>query len=335
MSEHPAPDVLARFARAELRGSELLAVDDHVAECAVCRAQLQSMGTVSLAADAWRSALAEDRNRTAAPRRMWLGLAAAAAIIAVVTTVLLTRQPERLQVKPSPGSTTRVPPHEDATIRDDGVTFHLSADGTVAALNATAAGTLQQLRRGVIPGATIAVQFAPQAERLRGGRPESGLAVTGPFGVIADDQPEFAWRDDDDPAKYKVDVVDLSYRRIAGSGEIAKRTWRPAKPLPRNITLEWQVTRHRGGRTSVSPEPPDPPARFRVISDSASHELRDAQAKRSHLLAALVYAREGMIDDAHGELAKLAALNPRSPLLQQLLATLDQEPEPTRTKPAQ
>jgi hypothetical protein len=67
-------------------------------------------------------------------------------------------------------------------------------------------------------------------------------------------------------------------------------------------------------------------------------EIRRADAAKSHLLKALAFTREGMIGDAKREVDALSALNPSSPLIRQLHATLSaasaagrHQPLPTTT----
>jgi hypothetical protein len=383
MNEHPAAAVLASFARAELHGSDLLAVDDHIAGCADCRTLLRSPEMIPRAADAWRAELAGEhlsyerleacidgtagddgaaieqhisiceqcasevqdlrsyRRLDRARPYKWIAIAAAAAL-AIVTPLVLLRSPSSVRHAPSPPripTTATVP--AGPTLRDAGVTFAIGGDGSVAGLSPAAQATLSQLRSGVIPSLALLAELRPAAQGQRGtGEGGRGLAVSAPLGVVADDRPLFEWHDDGGAATYAVEVVDATYHPVASSGAIRGRSWRPDRSLPRGVTLEWQVTRTREDTSTVAPAPPEPPARLRVISGAALAELRDAKARRSHLLATLVYAREGMLDSARAELAQLAALNPQSSIVEQLRRTLDErrvahEPEPTSTNPAQ
>ena len=110
------------------------------------------------------------------------------------------------------------------------------------------------------------------------------------------------------------------------------RRWREAKrsptpsgrsprPLPRGVTLSWQVTATTARGAVQAPVPPAPEARFRVADARTVASLDDARrvARGSHLLLAIAYRRAGIVDAMNAELEALRARTrirrpwPRSP----------------------
>ena len=368
MIDHPPETLLRAYVRNELRGDELLRIDDHLAACIECRAVLGILP--ASARRAWEASLtgehiAYDRleayvdgtlvagesgdvdahralcGRCAAEiadlqqfrrhdrglevRRWMAGAAAAVAVIVISIVLWSARRPEERPVVTAAGShSAAIPPPAPAgsIIRDARTSFALAPNGMVNGLPPRAAETLRQLRAGIVAGAAIFSDVQVGRDALRGpGRPAGDLRVEQPLGFVLDDRPEFRWSDRAGGV-YVVEVFDRSYHLAARSGELTTTTWRPAAPLPRAQTYEWQVRRRRGKEEASAPAPPAAPARLHVVSREGVEEIRKGQAEGSHLLAALAYAREGMIADAKREADALGALNPASPLIEQLRTTL-------------
>jgi hypothetical protein len=367
MSGHPTGEVLDSYRRNDLRGPELLRIDDHIAQCAVCRSRIAI--SPSSAAAAWDTSFSADHltydeleafvdgtlerdpragvvAHTASCRecadalddlRLFrgrkrfgtLGAVAAAAIVVIVSGILLWRPQDddspivvtntvtNTIVRPAP------PPAPVRVIRDAGSAFLLEADGGVRGLSPVDAETLRQLRAGIVSSAAIFADIGRGRDVLRGDDlPSNHLRVETPRGVVVDDRPEFRWSDPQPGATYRVSVVDGSYRVVARSNELTSQTWRPATPLARDLTYEWQVKRRMGDSITSAPAPPAPSARFRIVSKSGAAEIRKAQLANSHLLLALAYARAGMLHEAKAAVDALRALNPESPVVRELQSTL-------------
>jgi hypothetical protein len=254
-----------------------------------------------------------------------LGAIAAAAIVVIVSGILLWRP--RQNDGPTVVTNTIVrpaPPREPVrVIRDGPAAFPLEVDGSVRGLSPVDAETLRQLRAGIVSSAAIFADIERGRDVLRGDDlPSEQLRVATPRGFIVDDRPEFRWSDPQPRATYRVSIVDSSYRVVARSNELTSQRWRPATPLARNETYEWQVKRRIGDSITSAPAPPAPSARFRIVSKSSAEEIRKARLASSHLLLALAYARAGMLHEAKAAVDELRALNPESPVVRELQSTL-------------
>ncbi len=105
------------------------------------------------------------------------------------------------------------------------------------------------------------------------------------------------------------DLVKVADLRVSDATEAALPS-----PLERGRTYLWQVAAiGREGR-EVAPAPPEPEARFRVLSASESETLEKslAAAGDSDLVASVLLARAGIRDEAETRLARLAAANPNA-----------------------
>jgi hypothetical protein len=260
---------------------------------------------------------------------MALSAIAAAAIVVIVSGILLRRPQENdgPPVVTNTATSTIVrpaPPREPVrVIRDAGSAFPLQADGSVGGLSPVDAETLRQLRAGIVSSAAIFADVGRGRDVLRGDDlPGDPLRIETPRGFVVDDRPEFRWSDPQPRATYRVSVVDSSYHVVARSDDLTTQAWRPATPLERNETYEWQVQRRMGDSVTSAPAPPAPSARFRIVSRNGAEEIRKAQLASSHLLLALAYARAGMLHEASAAVDELRVLNPESPVVRELQSTL-------------
>jgi hypothetical protein len=132
-----------------------------------------------------------------------------------------------------------------------------------------------------------------------------------------------------------VEIFDERMQLIAESPALSAHEWRPADPLPRERLLMWEVRLDAHGESRIAPRPPDPPARFRIASREA---IEAARATEFAFEAALIYAREGMLDEARTKMGE-ASRRSESGEIKRMLATLDaaadQRSRPTTMNGAQ
>jgi hypothetical protein len=312
-AEHLAYAQIEAYADDALTAQERQDVDAQAASCRPCADELTDLRLF--------------RGRNHRPPAAWW-IAVAATVITVSTSVLLwpRRQPPRGTdvVATATVPPVRPPEPELHVLRDAKTTFVLAADGSVQGLRPRDADTVRQLRAGVVAGAAIFAEVGGGGDTLRGEETSrSGLVIEQPRGFVLDDRPELRWSDRESDAVYVVAVFDHASRAVAGSGELTTKSWRPDRPLRRNETYDWQVTRRRGDEVTSAPSPPAAPARFRVVSAPGMEEIRSARAAKSHFLAALAYAREGMIGEALREIDRLGLRNPDSLLIHELRIALE------------
>lgn len=349
---HPSAEALARFRRGELDPPEMLAVDEHLAACDECDAALSSRDVE----EKWHEALAgahltygdmerwldgrasEDekaeleahvaacemcndefhdlRSVTRPPReRRWIPYAIAASIAGIAILLLLLR-PE-----PAPTATPvvrrmPVPPETQTTpVKPRPDTFAEALQHIDPSLRTVAVS----LMAGALPSEPLLHSLRAGGGRERSIQPSSGeLAVLSPVGVVlGDDRPLFRWSG---TPPFTVEIFDDRMQLVAATKRIDDTEWKATSALPRGKTLMWQVRRDRDGSSEIAPRPPEPPARFRIVTTGAQHAI---EAASSPLEAALLYAREGMVDEARAKMRQAGAAMGMPPEVQRMMQTLD------------
>lgn len=154
-----------------------------------------------------------------------------------------------------------------------------------------------------------------------------GAIIVGPIGAVEEsNRPLFRWRASAPDERYIVAVFDSKFKMVAQSSTLSTTEWTPPQPLQRGDTYVWKVTTMRGGEAIVSPAPPAPEARFRVLEQTKAEELQQARRLHpdSHLMLGVLYARAGLLDEAERELSALVEANPNSAVALSLLRSVRQ-----------
>jgi hypothetical protein len=318
-AEGPSYDDVAGYVDGTLDAAARSLFEERLADDPLLRQEVQDLEEV-------RDALHAERRRRVL-RVAGLGLAAAAAL----ALVSLLRPPAPLG-PPSAGNVPSPPPTPPTVwaLRDGSGVVTVGAGGAFAGLD----GVDPDLRRAVaealhsgavaVPGELAALRgtrgtlMAPSTER-----PDFG--VTSPLGtVVRSDRPTFRWTRHPEARSYVVSVFDEGLNRVTGSPAVRGTEWTATVPLPRGRTYLWQVAALTPGGRQVAPSPPDPEARFRVLSQPESAELGRvlAGANGSALARAVALARAGVVEEAEQALAEVAAANPDVPLARRLLGSV-------------
>ena len=142
--------------------------------------------------------------------------------------------------------------------------------------------------------------------------------------VLETNQPTFRWLPLEGAQHYIVTIYDDKLRKVSSSDPVSGTEWTIPNTLARGVTYSWQVSAVKDGETVVSPKPPQPQARFRVLDRRALATLAKLKesAKRSHLALGVFYWKHGLIDESEREFQALAAANPNSPAAAELLASI-------------
>ncbi len=142
--------------------------------------------------------------------------------------------------------------------------------------------------------------------------------------VVESDRPQFRWSALPGTSRYEVAVFDARFEEVARSEAVTDTEWTSPRPLPRGVTLSWQVTATTARGTVQAPVPPEPETRFRVADAGTVASLDEARrvARGSHLLLAIAYSRAGIVDAMNAELDALTRENPDSPAVAALAAGL-------------
>jgi hypothetical protein len=179
----------------------------------------------------------------------------------------------------------------------------------------------QARKTGVLPFPAEIRRLA-EGDTLRGGEENdrAGRNVWPSATAITETQPELRW-----PAMkgaHFVVLITSDGEAVAQSETLTEPRWRAPK-LRRGTTYHWQVSVERGEESLVLPAPPAPPAIFRVLSRREHEELTKAidDAGSDRLLAGLLYARAGLVEEARRELETYER-ETRDPLAERLLRQL-------------
>lgn len=218
-------------------------------------------------------------------------------------------------------------------LRDNGRQIVIRQNGEVPAV-----GPLPEELQSAVRGAMslgkaslppLLAQLRPQAGTLAGSRGSSDhFAALAPIAtVVSTAQPIFRWTSEPGATGYRVNLVRRSGGEIVTSPPLGAETteWTPSQSLQPGELYEWEVEALRADELiAKAPAPPEPEARFAVLSHDQQKELPRlrAQLGRSHLLLGLAFARLGLVPEARAEFQQLVQENPRSELPKTLLASV-------------
>lgn len=154
---------------------------------------------------------------------------------------------------------------------------------------------------------------------------QSTFAPLDPTDVVMEsDRPTFRWQALDGADHYVVTIYDAKLRQVGSSGPVTGTKWTTPNSLERGVTYSWQISASQGDKTVVSPKPPLPEARFRILDQRAVAVLAKlkASAGSSHLAMGVFYWKHGLIEESEREFQALAKANPNSTAVAELLASI-------------
>jgi hypothetical protein len=254
--------------------------DAHLAECRICLNELDAIKTFK---------------KRLEPRD-WMPITIAASITAIAITIfLLKRAPTAQPIPPriSTTSTGVVSPRPVPVAVAKGY-GRPEWDAWVADVKS----------RRALPMPAVIAELRPKKSQLRGETDEDDLRLSPDQAIVASAQPQFRWAEKKG-ASYNVIVQNGD--QIVESGALTESQWRPRHDLKRGREYLWQVELTIDGARSIYPKAPDPPARFRVLEQSALDEIDDARKRYPDdpLLHAVILARHGLRDETLTELDRL------------------------------
>jgi hypothetical protein len=335
MSEHLTVEQLEWYRNRTLQSSALLAADDHLASCSVCREraaalappvrqlrqslspqhlteeQIEAYAERSLSDPEARAHLqecaaclaeAEDLRQFVSHgkirnRNAWWKPAAAAAVILIGAGAAMFLAGYRGSVKVAFDKPAVTLPAEFRQLTDEAVkTGRVTIPPEIAAL---AGKTETQLGTSAVPPLEL----------------ENPVA-TGTLSA----RPEFQWTAAPGAKGYQVSVFDNDGNLIFKSPSVETLSWTPGQDLPSGKTYFWELSATVDGRIVTAPRPPTPQARFLIIETAETERLADIAARfpQEHLMLGVAYAHAGAladarrewqtaIDEGHSEAARLLA----------------------------
>lgn len=302
MTAHPTAEDLDRFRRGAMSDAEALEVGRHVSSCAQCRALAQR----GLDVNAGAAHLAAELTPEQSGARDWKPLLIAASVIVVIGAAVFF------------GLRRNAPPpaiSHPAQVRVAPADPYYRADWNALVRTALARG------RAEWPDAELdALRGTPETMRGPSAR-SGGLAPAG--AIVETTQPRLNWWPAVEGATYRVGIY-RDERTVIESPRLHATEWTPPEnTLQSGVTYTWDVrVVARDGTESIIPAPPDPAAKFRVLSERDAADLEAARARypNDHLLLGLLYARSGVRDRAGEELRRYAAEHPESKAAHDLAA---------------
>lgn len=334
-------------------------VESHVAQCSKCADELSD-----LLAFKEEPAVAITRGATAVTSSRWKQwlpkwplLSKPAFAMAVVIAVFIlgmavifwtryraTRQIERIATgsseperQPSPASPTpensrpTLPREEPLiTLNDAGGQILVNQSGQLEGVNELPPDLKESVERAL---ATRRLRNSPAltgwptgAGMLRSElEAQNTFAPLAPMDVVIEtDRPKFRWQALKAAQSYVVTIYDTKFREVGNSGPIVGTEWTTPNSLERGVTYSWQISALKDGKTIVSPKPPLPEARFRILDQRAVVALAKLKesAGSSHLVMGVFYWKHGLIEESEREFQALARANPNSPVAVKLLASI-------------
>jgi hypothetical protein len=242
---------------------------------------------------------------------------------------------------PSPASTTEnnsssthlpaSPPEEPFIVLNDaGGQVTLNKQGQLEGLQELPPDLKESVEQALttrrLRASPALIGWSSGAGNLRSGiETQSTFAPLSPIDVVTEtDRPTFRWRALEGARNYIVTIFDSKLRQVSSSNSIRGTEWTTPNSLQRGVIYSWQISAATDSRTVVSPKPPLPEARFRVLDQRgvvALAKLKEA-AGRSHLAMGVFYWRHGLIEESEREFQALAKANPNSTAVTELLANL-------------
>jgi hypothetical protein len=271
----------------------------------------------------------------------WLLLPVAAALLWGATLLIRGTDGPGKPPVPTQAEIPPSPPAVRVALDDGGQRVTLDEDGRLAGLPALSPADEASIRAALETGRLEAAGFlaglAGQSGTLLGGDSGAGtFTLVEPAGTAVEtDRPTLRWQRLEGASSYTVAVFDARLDPVATSPALTGSEWTVPKDLERGQNFTWQVTALKGGREITAPAPPAPEARFRVLDQNLTDEIRRLRplCQGSHLALGIVYARTGLLPEAERELHALSDLNPGSPVARTLLQQVQALRKTTRQSP--
>jgi hypothetical protein len=313
-STEPDEQELVLYAAGKLPEEVASSIREHARECAACAEAIEDLKRSATRGPATPftvvNGIGEAKRRG---KLWWIAVPAAAAACVVGIFVLRVH-------------TVAAPRPVLASLHDGARTISLAHTGELTGLADTGdlerAWVADALRSGRVAGPP-AIE-AGVTGVLRGASDGVQFQLVAPVNCrIASDRPEFGWEALGGAREYEIAIFTAD-EKVVVQGVVKENRWQPSRPLPRETRLGWQVTARRAGRRITVPVPPAPRVYFEVISVDGTARLERAIALKpaSHLLVAVVSARQGLMEQARQEIDALDRENPASIVVEKLRSSI-------------
>ena len=326
-------------------------VDSHVALCSKCATDLKDL--LAFKAQPVR-VIRGDARTPSRSKQWWLlpnpawAMAAVVAVLILATAVFLwTKGPPSQRVaevepvafdkptqvsekeQPSP---VPMPAHDEPLIvlNDAGGQVVVNKSGHLEGLAELPGDLRESVARALatrqLRASPALSEWTTGAANLRGTlEQQSTFAPLEPTDVVIETaRPTFRWRALVGASHYIVAVYDSKLHQVGSSGPVTGTEWTTPNPLARGVVYSWQISALKDDTTIVSPKPPLPEARFKILDQAAVDTLAKLKesAGRSHLAMGVFYWKHGLIEKSEREFQALLKANPKSTAVAKLLASI-------------
>lgn len=217
-----------------------------------------------------------------------------------------------------------------ASLIDHGQQITLDRDGRIkglANLKATDEEAIKTaLRQQRIPHSSLLHELSNSSGTLMGRQSDHpAFELLQPIAtVVQPKRPVFRWQALTGATGYRVTILDADFNVVITSERLNQTQWIPPQSLERGKLYLWQVTAQAGSQELISSSAATPEARFRILSEPQAAQLKTAaqQYANSHLALGVIYAQEGLLDDAEHEFQALLKSSPHSKIPPNLLRDL-------------
>jgi hypothetical protein len=219
-------------------------------------------------------------------------------------------------------------PWRSPSFTDGDVQVALMRDGRVSGLDNYDAAWREAAGDAFQKGLPLPAEFERLANAASAnGRGDQRLsaAILRPYlTAVQETQPELVWKGSQDANRYRVEVFEVGGADPVRVEETVSSVWRVSPPLTRGTIYWWRVAYLVGNRTLSTPSSNETPAVFCVISDETVQRIKveERNLSDSQFLLGLLYAREGLLDDAEAKWSQLEKENSGSELVGKLLTSL-------------
>lgn len=139
------------------------------------------------------------------------------------------------------------------------------------------------------------------------------FALLQPVGTVTlSNRPNFHWHPLAGATSYQVHILDTDFNVVAESEPVTTTSWSPPAGLKRGVVYLWQVSAAKDGEVISAPAAPLPEARFKILTAAKAREVQRAIRARagSPLELGIIYAHNGLLDDAEREFQTARRQNP-------------------------
>ena len=261
-------------------------------------------------------------------------LTVALALIAIIAVLLFKRPPSSLLTNKNSNAPNNNEANQNSQVA--GASPNASNDEQPTpngAANVAAAAPYQSMIKQAMDAQRVSTPSAvrdligKESKLLGASEEQDRFALLSPLGtVIRSTRPTFRWQSLPGASSYSVAILDLQLNLVEQGSPTGEANWTPLHPLKRNVVYIWQVTALKDGRDVIAPTAPAREARFKILSAEKTATLAPVTTELAgtHLKLGIVYAHEGLLDDAEQEFRAAIAAGEEPALARKLLQSVRQ-----------